>query len=84
MLVQKYYLFPGIQKLKNYLIIQDMVVYICKYYQILGCHNNWIIMYFLNNRIDEADYEQITLTVPLLDQGSGVPSNTYLWELSIA
>ena len=28
MLVQKYYLFPGIQKLKNYLIIQDMVEYI--------------------------------------------------------
>ena len=41
-------------------------------------------MDFLDNGTDEEDYEQINLTIPLLDQGNGVPSNTYLWELSIA
>ena len=29
-------------------------VYSCKYSQMLGCHNNWILMNFLDDGTDES------------------------------
>ena len=33
-------------------------VYNYKYYQILGCHNNWILIIVLDDRTDEEYYEK--------------------------
>ena len=46
MLAQLYYIFPGIQKQKNILIILDMVEYILISTLNFGSHNNWIITIF--------------------------------------
>ena len=54
MLAQLYYLFIGIQKPKKQLTSLDMVEFIiCKYYQIIGCHNNWIIINVLDYGTDK-------------------------------
>ena len=37
-------------------------VYSCKYSQIHGCHNNWILINFLDDGIDEEYYENINWT----------------------
>ena len=59
MLAQLYYLLFGIKKPKKQLIR----VYNCKYSQILGFHNNWILMIFLDDGIDEEIYKDINRTI---------------------
>ena len=39
-------------------------VYNLKYYQVLGCHNNWILIIFLDHETDEEIYEYISQTIP--------------------
>ena len=38
-------------------------VYNCKYSQIIGCYNNWIIIDFVDDGTYEEDYEHINLTI---------------------
>ena len=59
MISQQNYLDRGIQKLNMHLINQYMVEYSCKYSQIIGCDNNWIIMNYFDDATDEEAYEHI-------------------------
>ena len=43
---------PGYGRLYNY-----------KYYQILGCCNNWILMIILDDETNEENYEHINRTI---------------------
>ena len=36
-----------------------LIVYSCKYSQILGCHNNWILINFLDDGTNEEYYETL-------------------------
>ena len=38
-------------------------LYYYKYSQIIGCHNNWISMIFLDDGTDEEIYKHINLTI---------------------
>ena len=38
-------------------------LYHCKYSQILGCHNNWIIINYVEDRTDEEIYKHINQTI---------------------
>ena len=56
MLAKLYYLFPDIQKSNKQVISVDIVEYILlKYSQIIGCHNNWIILNFADDGTEEKD-----------------------------
>ena len=61
---QLYYLYTGIKKIKE-VVNQPRygIVYNCKYYQIIGFRNNWIITNFIGDGTYEEDYKHINLTV---------------------
>ena len=55
------------------------VVYDCKYSQILGYHNNWIIIIFIDYGTDEVDYSHIIRTI--LDVNVKKCNFLFMWRL---
>ena len=61
MLAQQYFIYPDIQNL-SFNQTRHGRLYTFKYSQILGCHNNWIIMIF-EDVTNEEEYEHINRTI---------------------